>query len=73
MRRSPVTSALIAQYLAGPPYTVGTFLAYTLQGKAKKYTSRYLQRMIAVLNGDPNVVTVPSIRGGTAYRVRGDA
>ena len=68
MRKAPVTESMVSDYLSGPPYTLGTYCARTLRGKAKRYARRYIVRMRALLSADPDVVRVPSIRGGVAYR-----
>lgn len=68
-RPTPVTDDLVADYLAGPPYTIGTFLTRRLRGAAKQYSGRYAERMVAALRAR-GAVSVPSVSGlGTAYRL----
>lgn len=71
MRSSPVTDQNVTNYLdltgSGTLFTPGTFLAYTLRGKAKAYSGHYLRRMMDRLMSDPGVVAVQSVGGSTAY------
>lgn len=60
----------IVPYLAttdnGTLYTPGTFLAYRLRGKAKKYRAGYLGALRRSLS-HCGAVPVRSIKGGTAF------
>lgn len=69
MRTAPVTDALIADYLRGPAYTLGTYLAYTLHGTARHYSGGYLRRMQARIDARTDIIAVRSLHGGTAYRL----
>lgn len=39
-------SQYVDDYLRGPRYTVGTFLAYELAGKAKRYSDVYARALL---------------------------
>lgn len=72
-RKAPVTDHMIQEYLdmttGGRRLTVGSYLHYTLAGKASRYSSRYQARMVRRLismRGE-SVVQVPSIHGGISY------
>jgi len=64
-------SQYVDSYLNGPAYTVGTFLKYTLAGKAARYMGRYaaaLTRSLERRVQTGEVIVATSIRGGRAYR-----
>lgn len=54
----------------GNGYTLQTFLAYELRGKAKRYSDKYLRALEAdleSLRGEGEVYRSVSCRGGRAY------
>jgi len=51
----------------GMGLTPGTFLNYTLKGKAKQYSDSYLRALVRDLKTRPDVVADQSQRGGVAY------
>ena len=66
-------SQYIDRYLevaAAHRYTPGTFLAYTLAGKAKRYGAGYTRALLRAINrrlSTGEVVAVRSAHGATAY------
>jgi hypothetical protein len=51
-------------------YTPGTFLAYTLRGKAAKYSDVYLRALLRSLEREERAgkaMRVPSVRKGVAW------
>ena len=51
----------------GRGITVGTFLAYSLRGKARSYAGRYASALINSLERRTDVLKGRSILGGVAY------
>lgn len=66
-------SSLVSDYLDAAmrhAWTPGTFLHYTLKGKASKYMGRYadaLKRSLVDLENIGAVIKIRSARGGVAY------
>lgn len=64
----PYQSHVLDQLVIGKrPYSVGTFLAYRLKGKAKSWFGRYFRALKRSLEKDGWVKT-GSILGGLAYQ-----
>lgn len=64
-------SQYVDQYLDGPAYTVGTFLTYTLRGKAKLYSRGYHNALLRSLQQrviEGAVTIESSVRGRVAFR-----
>ena len=64
-------SQYIDRYLDGPRYTVQTFLAYQLSGRARRYTMQYLRALMRAINrrvADGSVVACRSVHGSVSYR-----
>lgn len=66
-------SMYVDAYLDGPAYTIGTFLAYSLRGEARRWSDVYaraLQRALWRREARGEVVPTTSVGGGLAYRRR---
>lgn len=64
-------SQYVDQYLDGAAYTVDTFLAYSLRGKASLWRSCYRRALMTALERRVKAGTVAaarSLHGGVAYR-----
>ncbi len=66
MRLSQYLKPYLRTTAGGTLYTPGTFLAYTLRGRAKHYGDVYLRTLERSLDA-VGAVPVRSIKGGKAY------
>lgn len=67
MRRSQYLEDYLDSTSGGRLITPGTYLAYTLRGRAKTYIGRYLGALLRALDAEPDVAPVRSVGGRTAY------
>lgn len=67
MPRSQYLEDYLDSTARGRLITPGTYLAYTLRGRAKTYIGGYLRALLRALEDESDVEPVRSIGGRTAY------